>query len=733
MRRFRIALLSVCALAAWAAGAAGATTKIWVSDTASDFSAGEARGVAVGMDGTLILSRQARRVDGVSEASLFATATDKAGNAYLATGDSGRILRVPVNGKPEVIATLKEKEVTALAVGPDGVVYAGGSPGGTVYRIEKGAAAPLYETHARYVWALAISGGNLYAGTGIPGQIFRITLPKGAAKGEAAGERIHTTADSHVRTLCVDSRGRIWAGTSGSGLVLRIEPTGAVSTVYDSSKGEVTSIVAGRDGRMWAAAGSSDVSPASGELVSAPREAPTAKAVKPQADGGGGGEPRAEVTVSVSAPRIAPQTTTGTRGGYSSEVVLFDDGEPGRSVWTSNQELVFALEPDGDGSGVLAATGPNGKLYRLGVGRASLERTFDEKQVSTLSADLVGTNAATGVYRLAGGARDGEYVSAVKDTGRTSRFGAFRWEGEVPAGTKLEFAFRSGESATPDTTWSPWSAYAASKRADVVSAPGGRYLQYKVRMSSDGAALPVIRRIEAAYRNRNGAPVVDSLIALGPNEVYARSASGGSNVFESTTPDEKGIFTTLEESRSEGTPRRLMRKGYRTLTWKATDPDADTLSYDLEFRPVGASRWLPLRKNLKETFYSFDSTSLPDGEYLFRVTASDAEANPDEKKIGSRESSPTQIDNTPPVIRKVGSGGGTAFEFEAADAASPILEAEYSVDAKEWIRVEPKDGLSDSPTESYSIPLSGAPRGGFLLIRVMDAARNVAAASFPLP
>jgi sugar lactone lactonase YvrE len=726
MIRFRIGMLSVCALALCAAAAPAATTKIWLSDSASDFSAGEARGVAVGMNGTLVLSRQARRVDGVSEASLFATATDKAGNAYLATGDSGRILRVAPDGKPEVIATLKEKEVTALALGPDGVVYAGGSPGGTVYRIDKGAAVPLYETHARYVWALAVAGGNLYVGTGVPGQIHRVAL---SAKGDARGERIHAASDSHVRALCVDSRGRVWAGTSGSGLVLRIEPGGAVSTVYDSSKGEITSIVAGRDGRMWAAAGSADVSPASGELISAPREAPTAKAVKPPADG----EPRAEVTVSVSAPRVAPATSMGTRGGYSSEVLLFEDGEPGRSVWTSSQELVFALEPDGDGTGVLAATGPNGKLYRLGVGRASLERTFDEKQVSTLSGDIVGTNAATGLYRMAGGARDGEYVSAVKDTGRTSRFGAFRWEGEVPSGTKLEFAFRSGESSIPDTTWSPWSPYAASKRADLVAAPGGRYLQYKVKMSSEGAALPVIRRIEAAYRNRNGAPVVDSLIALGPNEVYARSGSGGSTVFEATTPDEKGIFTTLEESRSEGAPRRLLRKGYRTLTWKATDPDADAMAYDLEFRPVNSSRWLSLRKNLKETFYSFDSTSLPDGEYLFRVTASDAEVNPDDKKTASRESSPVLVDNTPPVIRRAGSGAGSTFEFDAADAASPILEAEYSVDAKEWTRIEPKDGLSDSPTESYAIPLAGLPRGGFLLIRVSDAARNVAAASFALP
>ena len=115
------------------------------------------------------------------------------------------------------------------------------------------------------------------------------------------------------------------------------------------------------------------------------------------------------------------------------------------------------------------------------------------------------------------------------------------------------------------------------------------------------------------------------------------------------------------------------------------------------------------------------------------MTASDAEVNPDDKKTASRESSPVLVDNTPPVIRRAGSGAGSTFEFDAADAASPILEAEYSVDAKEWTRIEPKDGLSDSPTESYAIPLAGLPRGGFLLIRVSDAARNVAAASFALP
>ena len=247
-------------------------------------------------------------------------------------------------------------------------------------------------------------------------------------------------------------------------------------------------------------------------------------------------------------------------------------------------------------------------------------------------------------------------------------------------------------------------------------------------MVSDGAKLPVVRRVEAAYKNRNAAPVVESLVALGPAEVLARSASSGSNVFETTAPDEKGIFTSLDESKSEPPPRRLLRKGYRTITWKGTDADSDTLTYDIEFKPEPSGRWVTLKKGVREAFYSFDTSALPDGQYLFRLTASDQESNPEEPKTSSRESTPVVVDNTPPVIRGLAGGAGV-LEFEAKDALSPILEAEYSVDAKEWVRLEPTDGISDSMTETYRIKLDPRWKGAFLLVRVSDAARNVSSAS----
>jgi hypothetical protein len=67
------------------------------------------------------------------------------------------------------------------------------------------------------------------------------------------------------------------------------------------------------------------------------------------------------------------------------------------------------------------------------------------------------------------------------------------------------------------------------------------------------------------------------------------------------------------------------------------------------------------------------------------------------------------------------------------DSASPITDFEYSVNAREWKRVEPEDGLSDSLKETYRIELKPEERDGYLLIRATDAARNVTAVSFTAP
>jgi hypothetical protein len=719
----RVTALFAAALVSSVTSAGAAAAKIWTSDSSGDFSAGEARGVAVTVKGELVLSRPLERVEGVGEAVLYDAVTTKDGVVFVGTGEAGRILRVSPAGKVDTFATLTEKQVTALALGPDGVLYAGGSPGGKVYRLDGGKASLYYDTKAQYVWSLAFSGPALFVATGLPGEIHRV---EEAGK----GKRLHASSDAHVRTLHALGNGEVWAGTSGSGLVLKIDAAGKVTTVYDSGKTEVTSIASGPDGRVWAGVSSSEGASA-GEPVSAPLPQTTRPPrPSPPAEGGDDKEKKPEVTVTVGTPRVAPSRPAG-RSGYSSEVVLFEKGEPPRAVWSSSEEMVFDLG-DAEGVSVLAGTGPKGRLYRISRDTWSLDRTFDEKQVSIIAGESIATNAASAFYRMREGERTGEYVSAVKDTGRTSTFGAFRLEGNVPAGARLEVAFRTGESAAPDLTWSEWSPFHPVTDTLKILAPPGRFLQWKLRMTSGGSSSPVIRRVEAAYRNRNAAPVIEAFLAMGPSEVFARSAGGGSNVFETTAPDEKGIFTSLEEPKPESAPRKLSRKAYRTLTWKTSDPDGDPVVHSLEFRPMSSSRWIPLKSDVRDSFYSFDTSSLPDGEYVFRLNASDAEANPGEGKTASRETSPVLIDNTPPVIRSIGTGKGT-LRFEVEDAASPLTDFEYSVNAHEWVRVEPEDGLSDSRKETYSIDLKPADRSGYLLVRATDASHNVAAASFSAP
>ena len=719
----RVTALFAAALLSSFTSARGATAKIWTSDSTGDFSAGEARGVAVTVRGELVLSRPLERVEGVGEAVLYDAVTGKDGGVFVATGEAGRILRVSPAGKVETFATLTERQVTALALGPDGVLYAAGSPGGKVYRVDGGKASLYYDTKAQYVWSLAFSGPALFVATGLPGEIHRVD-------GTGKGKRVHASSDAHVRTLHALGNGEVWAGTSGSGLVLKIDAAGRVTTVYDSGKTEVTAIASSPDGRVWAGVSSSEGASA-GEPVSAPLPQ-TTRPPRPSApaEGGDDKEKKPEVTVTVGTPRLAPSRPAG-RSGYSSEVVLFEKGEPPRTVWSSSDEMVFDLG-DAEGSSVLTGTGPKGRLYRISRDTWSLDRTFDEKQVSIIAGESIATNAASAFYRMREGERTGEYVSAVKDTGRTSTFGAFRLEGDVGAGSRLEVAFRTGEAAAPDTTWSEWSPFHPVADSPKILAPPGRFLQWKVRMTSHGSSSPVIRRVEAAYRNRNAAPVIEAFLAMGPSEVFARSAGGGSNVFETTAPDEKGIFTSLEEPKPESAPRKLLRKAYRTLTWKTSDPDGDPVVHSLEFRPVSSSRWIPLKSDIRDSFYSFDTSSLPDGEYAFRLTASDAEANPGEGKTASRETGPVLIDNTPPVIRSIGSTKGV-LRFEVEDAASPLTDFEYSVNAREWVRVEPEDGLSDSRKETYSIDLKPADRSGYLLVRATDASHNVAAASFRSP
>lgn len=282
-------------------------------------------------------------------------------------------------------------------------------------------------------------------------------------------------------------------------------------------------------------------------------------------------------------------------------------------------------------------------------------------------------------------------------------------------------AFRSGNTATPDETWSEWSATRGP--AGTVGAPPARYLQWRLTFDAVSAGL-AIDSLSASYVNRNLAPTIESVTIHDPAVVFVTGGFPTSpQVLEATNPDEYGIFNSLDTPRERTEPgKRLFRKGYRTIAWKATDSNGDSLRSSVYFRRKGTTEWFRLRENLREDQVNFDSSQLPDGQWEVKLSVTDAPDNPTAPLTTDRAAIEFTIDNSSPQLRRA--RRGESIEVEVTDALSPVIRAEYSVDAKEWLPILPADGIPDSQREVFSLDAK-ATAGRLVVLRVVDSSWNV--------
>jgi hypothetical protein len=180
------------------------------------------------------------------------------------------------------------------------------------------------------------------------------------------------------------------------------------------------------------------------------------------------------------------------------------------------------------------------------------------------------------------------------------------------------------------------------------------------------------------------------------------------------------------------------------VKWAVHDDNGDQMVYSLYYRGDGESRWLLLKDDIADRFYSFDASLLPDGGYTVKVVASDAPSHsPGEGLSAERESTRFEVDTTPPLIEgltAVRADNQLRIQFHATDSFSNIKRAEYSVDASDWQFIEPLDQLSDSKTESYDFHAAiPAPAAGskdtdehIVVVRVYDRYDNVSSAKYVL-
>ena len=220
---------------------------------------------------------------------------------------------------------------------------------------------------------------------------------------------------------------------------------------------------------------------------------------------------------------------------------------------------------------------------------------------------------------------------------------------------RLEFYVRSGNTEDPGKEWSKWfGPYATT--ATPVEAPPARFFQWKA-VIHDGRPGDGVDWVTVAYQPRNVTPVIDG-IAVQDRRVRAQAPQGmsgqPSNVAlkqpQAPSPSVV-VITTNQPTKIEAQPQGTQQKGYQTVLWIAHDDNDDELRYAVYFRGENSGEWLLLKDNLDQKFYSWDTTSMPDGAYYLKVVASDAPSNPPATALkGERESERFEVDNTPPVI-----------------------------------------------------------------------------------
>lgn len=63
--------------------------------------------------------------------------------------------------------------------------------------------------------------------------------------------------------------------------------------------------------------------------------------------------------------------------------------------------------------------------------------------------------------------------------------------------------------------------------------------------------------------------------------------------------------------------------GQITVNWQASDPDGDRLFYDIYVQVSGSTEWVKLGSNLNAPDYRWDTTTVINGQYRFKIVASD--------------------------------------------------------------------------------------------------------------
>ncbi len=668
-RRPSFAVATALAVSTFGLAAHAVGTRAFDLGTLDDLSGGELVATSVDSLGRVRAGLSLGTVSLGDPSSVWSALPLADGSVLLGTGNDGKIVQVR-GAQASIAGETGQLAVTSLTLGWGGAVYAGTMPKGRIVKLEGGKVTTFVDLpETDHVWALVFDAKAqaLYAATGPQGKLWRID--------RAGAAQVYYDADEpHLVSLVAGPGGALYAGSSGKALLYKITGPGRASVVYDFPGEEVRALAVGPHDTLFA------VSNEYGEPPEIPR--------RPAATALGNAGP-----VTAARPKAGKGTLT-----------RFDaDGRPERLL--RREDTHFSALGVGDDGRPYVGTAHEGRVYTVDDAHtSSVVADTDERQVGAIvlagAHKLIATSDPAVFHEVRGtGGASAVWTSKPLDAGLRAHFGRLSWRstGDV------ELSTRTGNTLTPDTTWSDWSA--ALTAPGVVASPAGRFVQVRARFARDPAA--VVSQVLLPFVTDNLRPVVTSVEAA-----------------------PKGAAVPSRDALPPSGGELAAHTSVLRVSWKVDNADADPLRYRLAYRLDGQAQWRDLTRPdevVTKTEYEWETATLPEGRYRVRVEASDDGANPpDRAERHALESGAVLVDNTPPSFARLATQGRHVLA-EVHDGLGPIARVDVAFDGRtEWHPFLPKDGVFDEAIEALDLDVSTLVSAGahLVAVRAFDQAGN---------
>jgi hypothetical protein len=675
----------------------GAGPVFWDWPADRPFDEMQLEGAALDPEGNLTAGLLARTGGPEGPEVFWSILADGRGGFYTGTGHGGEIHHTDAKDRNRMVARLEGSEVFSLLQLDGGDLLAGCGPEGQLYRVkDDGEVTLLGNVPGGYVWALVPdpSGDGVWMATGSPAAVYRYDFASGAL------ENIADLPAQNALDLWVDGEGDLLVSTQGPGLIYHLDGGGSAAPrlLYETVQDEARQFIQGPAGDLFVLAleTGSENQPGNGMIT---------------ADGSAG------------PPPALLSLMMGAMGPEIPRAALYRLQKDGPVVpwWSGDVELMIAAwsprwgwvggGPLADESGRTQLHGltiPAGNhpvagwqggdiLDMLVTGEPGKDETIVVCQAHPGGLAFLRDKGDTPLYAM----------SPSLDGGLPVRWGRLNWTTDGKGGS-LKWSVRGGNRAEPDDSWTAWTGSWTGQNEAIGLEPS-RFLQWRVEFPAAGSADDFrLTSVSISAWQDNLAPMITAFAQEYLKDIHLGMMNNHNDHVTQTFRSglQAEFSTNSTANRLAGPERSAVGRSARVFTWDGVDPNGDRVVYDLEYRRTGDSAWRAIVTDRQEHLGSWDTSEVADGQYDVRLTASDHPDNPGHLAArSSRNIGPVSVDNTEPEITKfsvVAREGGFEVNLTARDAQGVLARAWLRLPDGTSERLDPVDGICDSPTEKFS-------------------------------